>query len=200
MATLTTRAKLFFFLLKRWRDFFLRGNHSPGRCPPRGSRWVVWAGPPSGLLQCLPLPPTAGPPEDASPHPSGFSPNTCPHLWDLQGPLLSETLRSTDTSVQHPLPKERGGRDPQDPEQAALQRPCGPAMSASLSGAWSAHCPRSPSLGLLPSRPPRAWPLTTVSFPLSLLLPLVPTAEEAQEEGKWGPRPQPPATRQPSVP
>ena len=119
--------------------------------------------------------------------------------------LLSETPRSTDTSVQHPLPKERGGRDPQDPEQAALQRPCGPAMSASLPGAWSARCPRPPTLGHLPSRLPRAWPLMTVSFPLSLLLPVVPTAEEAQEEGKWGPipRPQPPSnplSRDPACP
>lgn len=91
--------------------------------------------------------------------------------------LLSGTLRSTDTSVQG-----KGRAGPPGPEQAALQRPTGPwCLPASLvpgapaacgPPAWSASLPGHPLLG----------PLTIVLFPLSLLLRLVPTAEEAQEE------------------
>lgn len=98
----------------------------------------------------------------------------------------------------------KGLGDPQGREEVTLQRrgrglsslrSCRPLKQGQpppVPGAPAAHHPPL-HLGLPPFLAPTTWPLTAVLFPLSLLHPLAPSSEEAQEEGKWGPGPQPPA-------
>ena len=97
----------------------------------------------------------------------------------------------------------KGLGDPQGREEVPLQRrgrgpsslrSCRPSKQDQpplVPGAPAAHHPPPhPGLPPFPARP--TWPLTAVLFPLSFLCPLAPSSEEAQEEGKWGPGPQPP--------
>lgn len=101
-----------------------------------GARWQVPRVGSSNACLCH------GAPEDASPHLSR-SPPPGP-----SGPGYLVTQRHLS-----PLPKDRGGRDPQDPEQAVPQRPCGSTMPTSLPGARGPH-PGAPPFPAAP-RPAR---------------------------------------------
>lgn len=136
------------------------------------------AGPASGLLQCLPLP--------RGPRGCQPTPVQVPTSGTFRARLLSdaETPQST--------PQGQGRAGPPGPRAGC---------AAEALRVHDAHqppwCPRPPPRGAsLPGRP-TPGPLTTVLFSLSLLLPPVPTTEEAQEEGKWGPRPRPQPTPSP---
>ena len=118
--------------------------------PSQGVDGACWQVPRVGSSNaCL----RHGAPHGRQPTPSRFS------LTPVPPPVPSGPGYLAMQRHLSPLPKDRGGRDPQDPEQAAPQRPCGSAMPASLPGA------RGPQPGHFASRPPHARPTNDCPIP-----------------------------------